>query len=178
MIVRPVSWHTISGAAYSSGIVLTVCILLLAFASASGGCLGPSGDSSNNLTPEDAAFLKNSHSLPMGKWDAANMAELTGDYQSMYHIAEAQKGLYEQRIRTLSPMPVSDLFADIKNEYRLADEYGMLACECEMERALALTESNFTADDHYWEIENNAMDESLKHLYAAKLLYTVRYCLP
>jgi hypothetical protein len=175
MIVRLVPWRTVSGAAYSSGIALTVCILLLALASASGGCLNFSENSSNNLTPEDAAFLKTSNSLPMGKWDATIMAELTGDYQSMYQIAEAQKVLYEQRIQTLSPMPVSDLFADIKNEYCLADEYGMIACEYEMKRALALMESNYTAEDQYWEMENNAMDESLKHLSAAKLLYKARY---
>ena len=36
-------------------------------------------------------------------------------------------------------------------------------------------ESNYTAEDQYWEMENNAMDESLKHLSAAKLLYKARY---
>ena len=174
-IMQLVSRRAFSGEKYSFSIMSIACILLITLASASGGCLNFIGNSSNNLTAEDAAFLKASGAFPMGKWDAANMAELQGDYQSMYRIAEAQKELYEKRIYFLPPMPVSDLFLDIKNEYCVSDEYGLIACEYEMKRALAFMESNYTAEEEYWGIENNAMDESLKHLFLAKKLYIERY---
>ena len=104
----------------------------------------------------------------MGKWDAANIAEIKKDYQNMYLIAKTQKEIYEKRMQALESMPVSDQCREIKNEYRLADEYGMLACECEMNRALTLMESNYTGEEYYWNMENNAMDESLKHLMTAR----------
>lgn len=104
----------------------------------------------------------------MGKWDAVNIAELKQDYQNMYLIAKSQKEVYEKRMQSLDAMPVSDQCREIKNEYRLADEYGVLACECEMNRALAFMESNDTGEEYYWNIENNAMDESLKHLMLAR----------
>lgn len=166
MSVRPGSWQGFEKHSSGSGVI--VCIFLL-LALTSCGCLQTQGSSLNrNLTAEDRAFLNASEDLPMGKWDAANIAEIKKDYQDMYLIAKTQKEVYEKRMQGLESMPVSDQCREIKNEYRLADEYGMLACECEMNRALAFMESNYTGEEYYWNIENNAMDESLKHLMLAK----------
>lgn len=85
-------------------------------------------------------------------------------------------GLYDIRIQVLSSMPVSENFQEIKKETLLADEYGRTACEYEMKRAQALMEDNLTAEEEFWEIENNAMDESLIHMARAKiLLYKEKY---
>jgi len=154
---------------------LAVCILLIISASALCGCLQSQGEPKYNLTAEDSAYLEASENLPMGSWNAASDAEVQEDYQKMYRIAEEQKELYEIRIQKLSSMPVSDTFQEIKDEYQMADEYGLKACEYEMKRAKALMESDPTAEEQYWEIEDDAMDESLKHMALAKKLRIERY---
>ncbi len=160
---------------WSFGVVLTVCVILISGA-VSCGCLQLPDGSRDDLPPEDAAFLNTSRELPMGgNWAVTCPAEIKSDYPTMYRIAEEQMGLYEIRIQVLSSMPVSVNFQEIKKETLLADEYGRTACEYEMKRAQALMEDNLTAEEELWEIENNAMDESLKHLALAKILYKSEY---
>ncbi|MBP2146201.1 hypothetical protein J2129_001655 [Methanofollis sp. W23] len=159
-----------------SRIILISGVIVLLFASASAGCLHARSEAPDlNLTPEDAAYLEACKDLPMGKWDATNGAEIFGHYQEMYQIALAQKEVYEKRMEALASMPVSEDLEEIKEEYRLADEYGLLACDYEMQRARALTEGNTTREEEIWGLEDRAMDESLWHLALAKKLYREHY---
>ncbi|MDD3622772.1 MAG: hypothetical protein PHQ81_10245 [Methanofollis sp.] len=154
-----------------------VCVVvLLLLVSGSCGCLhAESGPPDQNHTDEDVAYLEVCEDLPAGKWDATNGAEVFGHYQKMYQIAEDQKVIYEERMATLALMPVSEDLEKIKEEYRLADEYGLLACEYEMKRALALMDGNATEEQDLWGQEDRAIDESLKHLAQAKKLYREQY---
>ncbi|QSZ66956.1 hypothetical protein RJ40_05335 [Methanofollis aquaemaris] len=127
------------------------------------------------MTDEDVAYLDACNDLPMGRWDATIGAELAGDYQKMYQIAETQRAVYEKRMQALASMPVSDRFEGIKEEYCLADECGLLACEYEMKRARTLMESNLTGEKYYWGLGDRAMDESLNHLALAKKAYGEQY---
>jgi hypothetical protein len=148
---------------------------LVLAACSSAGCLGPPDSSHCNLSGQDSAFLDASNSLPMGNWAADVPAESVRDYQKMYEIAKTQKEFYEKRMQVLSPMPVSDGFQGMKDEYRLADEYGLKACVNEMNVAQALRESNVTGVDYYWNLENQEMDASLSHLYNAKRMVVKKY---
>ena len=66
-------------------------------------------------------------------------------------------------------------FQEIKDEIIMADECGRTACDYDMKRAMALMEDNLTAEEEFWEIENNAMDESLAHMFEADRLLKEKY---
>ena len=111
----------------------------------------------------------------MGNWAATATAELDSDYQSMYTIAKGEMELYDTRIQVLSSMPVSEEFQEIKEEIIMSDECGRTACEYDMKRAMVYIESNLTANEVLWEIENNAMNESLAHMLEADRLLKEKY---
>lgn len=152
------------------GIVFTLLAILSVVFS---GCIG--NDPYQNLTAEDAAFRHAVEELPAGAWAASSIAEVTGDYDTMYQIAKTQKEIDEKRIGILRSIPVSADFQDIKNEYLLSDELSIQASEYEMSRALLLKESNQTMDDYYWAFEKNAMDESTNHSFNADRMFHERY---
>jgi hypothetical protein len=137
------------------------------------GCTGK--DPYQNLTAEDAAFLRTSDELPAGAWAADALAEGQKDYDSMYQIAKTQKETDEKRIRVLSPMPVSADFQDIKEEILLSDKFSVNASEYEMKRAIALKASNAPEDHHNWKLEQKAMDESINHSARADKMVYERY---
>lgn len=151
------------------------CVILMVAAAVSCGCMDSSESPKYNLTKEDRAFLKVSDSLPTGNWAASSIAEIDSDYQSMYAIDEGEVKLYDMRIQVLSPMPVSEEFQEIKDEIIMADECGRTACAYDMKRAMALIEENLTAEEEFWEIEDNAMDESLAHMFEADRLLKEKY---
>jgi hypothetical protein len=152
------------------GIVFTLLAILSVVFS---GCIG--NDPYQNLTAEDAAFMRTADELPFGVWAANVPSELTKDYQKMYDIAKAQKEIDENRIRVLSPMPVSEGFQDIKEELLLSDEFGAKASEYEMNWTLAMMASDQGRADRWWDLEEVAMDESINHSARADRLLYERY---
>lgn len=151
------------------------CVILMVALEVSCGCLDSSGSPKYNLTEEDRAFLNATDSLPKGNWAASSMAEFGSDYQNMYTIEEEEMKLYDTRIQVLSSMPVSEEFQEIKEEIIMSDEYGRTVCEYEMKRTMALIEDNLTAEEELWQIENNAMDDSLAHMFEADRLLKEKY---
>jgi hypothetical protein len=154
----------------SGGIAAILLVVLSALLS---GCIG--NNVYQNMTPEDSAFLRTADEMPIGQWAANVPSELMGDYQKMYDIARAQKEIDENRIRVLRPMPVSEGFRDIKEELLLSDEFSIRASEYEMNWTRAMMASDRVSAGRWWDLEEEAMDESINHTVRADKMICAKY---